>query len=506
MPTPPHNTSAAKRALWEVRQKYSGGEPSRRAIRRTAAPVSPPLPPHKPPAARHAPKGRRFFKRFVLWGLLLILLSGGVFGYKIIAAGNKISATDRSLLGQLTDLLFSQGKQLDGESDDRINIMLLAIGGEGHQGKNLADTIMIASIKPKSGQIALLSIPRDLFVPMPDQEYYSKINAVHAYGESQKAGAGPDTLRKTVEEITGLPIHYYGRIDFTGFKQIIDAVGGVNITIENSFLDYWHKISFSAGTEKMDGERALAYVRARYIEGPEGGDFKRAARQQQVLVALRAKAFSVNTALDFTALSKILDSVSANIRTDLQLWEMKRLYELARQVDQEHIKSQVLTTGPNGVLVGTTEVLDGTPASILKPRTGDWSEIQAIAASIFTSDKSLPTDQPAAEATPAIPEPTPTPAEAATLPTLEIRNGTNVTGLAQKTSDELKSGGYEVLTITNAASRDVAKTTVYILSDSATSGGQDVATLLKADTDSGLPSEEASSKADILIILGSDAQ
>lgn len=513
MKKPPGNSSAEMRVLWEMRQRYKVDAPPLAARRTSRSVVSPPGTPLPSPRQGSAglPRRRRghVVKRLAMGTLLVLLLSGGVFSYKILAAGNKISTTDRSLLGQLTDLLFSQGKQLSGESDGRVNILLLAIGGEGHQGQNLADTIMVASIRPQDGQVALLSIPRDLYVQVPGQEYYAKINAVHAYGESKKTGEGPETLRQKVAEITGLPIHYYGRIDFPGFKRFVDAVGGITVTIDTSFLDYWHKISFSAGTEKMDGERALAYVRARYIEGPEGGDFKRTARQQQVLLALRQKVFSVNTALDFTALSNILDSASDNIRTDLSLWEMKRLYEIARQVDQEHITSHVLATGPTGVLVGTTEVLGGTPASVLKPRAGDYSEIQALATNVFAApvrDAHPDSDSPLPQQPSTTPEPTATPETPAAKPTLEIRNGTVVTGLAKKMRDDLASEGYEVITIGNATSRDVAETVVYILNDDFTSGGQAVAKYLTATTGSGLPSEEASSKADVLIILGTDAR
>ena len=209
--------------------------------------------------------GGRWARRIILGVILVGLIGSGVFGYKIIAAGNKISAAERSVLGQLKDLLFNQGTTLAGETEGRINIMLLAIGGEGHKGQNLADTIMVACIRPATNQVALLSIPRDLYVQVPDEQYYTKINAVHSHGESAKRDQGPALLRETVETVTGLPIHYYGRVDFTAFKEIIDAVGGISITIDTTFFDYWHKIAFSSGTEVMDGERAMAFVRARYI-------------------------------------------------------------------------------------------------------------------------------------------------------------------------------------------------------------------------------------------------
>lgn len=505
-------SSAEKRALWEVRQRYQidqgrtiravprAGSPHRPA---SPPPRLPPRPPRRQPAAAGSSHGSRraWMFRIALGIVLVVVLSGGVFGYKILAASNKISSSERSILGQLKDLLFAQNKGLGGENDGRINLLMIAIGGQGHKGENLADSIMVISIHPTTHAVALLSIPRDLYVQVPGEEYYSKINAVHAYGESKKAGSGPAVIKEKVEEITGLPVHYYGRIDFIAFKEIVDAVGGIDITIENSFYDYWHKIAFSAGTEKMDGERALAYVRARYIEGPEGGDFKRAARQQQVLLALRDKIFSVNTAFDFSAVNSILNSLSDNIRTDMELWELKRFYELARQINHDQVQSVVLSTGPKGVLVGSTEVLGGVPASILKPRTGDYSEIHALAQNIFASPDPSHVSTPVPETTPS---PSPSPSAEASKPTVEVRNGTTITGLAAETATKLEAEGYTVTSIGNAATRSQAKTTVYALADDATSGAQAVAELLEAQADSGLPEGEAESSAQIVVILGAD--
>ncbi len=505
-----------KRVLWEVRNRYkinnnknkrtSSNRQKQSANSHSTTPIAKP--------SRRPISGQ---KRQAHWGrriapiiFLLVIASGGIFGYRILAAGNKISSADSSLIGQLKDLLFNGEEFLNGEQDGRINILLLAIGGEGHKGQNLADTIMVASIRPKTNEVALLSIPRDLYVQVPNEDYYSKINAVHAYGEVQKEGQGPEAMREKVEEITGLPIHYYVRADFVAFKGIVDAVGGVNITIDNSFYDYWHKIDFQAGTEKMNGERALAYVRARYVEGPEGGDFKRAGRQQQILLALREKVFSVNTALDFRAVNAIISELSDNIRTDMQLWEMKRFFELARLIDHSAIHSVVLTTGHNGVLTGGTEVLGGVPASVLRTRTGDYSEIQNIAANIFSEGETLtPSHEPAEEVTKEeIPETTPeeeVPAETS-KPTVEIRNGTNTAGLAAGTQEDLENKGYEVTTIGNAANRSTETTIVYIVNSDATEGAKALAAELNTTTSTNTPEGEATSEAQVLIILGNDAQ
>lgn len=481
---------AAKRALGQLREQYH--------LSPTTPAKTPPLRRPVPHPPRRHPGASRWWPRLFLISLLLLLLGGGIFGYKILSASHKISVTERSLLGQIKDLLFKSKDALAGEHDDRINLLLIAIGGEGHSGEELADTIMVVSFRPSDKQVALLSVPRDLYVQMPGESYYTKINSVHAHGEAKKKNGGPPLLQEKVEEITGLPIHYYGRVDFTAFKHIIDAVGGVDITIANSFVDFWHNISFPAGTEHMNGERALAYVRARYIEGPEGGDFKRAARQQQILLALQQKVFSVQTALDFSALNAILGSIADNVRTDLELWEMKRFYELARGLDQTRVHSIVLTSGAKGVLAGSTEILGGKPAAVLKPRTNDYSEIQTIARDLFTTTAAPTTHL----------EPTPTPELATPAPalaTIEIRNGTTITGLAAKTKELLEAKQYPVATIGNATNQMVDKTTVYALNLNQADATKTLADFLQAKSDSGLPDGEAKSAADILIILGLDA-
>ena len=149
-------------------------------------------------------------------------------------------------------------------------------------------------------------------------------------------------------------------------------------------------------------------------------------------------------------------------------------------------------------------MLGGTPASVLKPRTGNYEEIRALNTNIFASSDATAL---APSASPTEQEPTPTSSpEPVVLPSVEIRNGTNITGLAKETSEELASEGYEIITIGNAASRDIQTTTIYALSDDAVSAAKTLADQLNAQTDSGLPSEEPSSSADLLIILGQDAE
>ena len=487
-----------------MRQRYDIGERKRHT---TALKTPPPAPPRAPIGGfRRVPKKRHphWGMRAALLFIAIIVISGGALGFKVLSASNKISTAERSILAQVKDLLFTSNQVLRGEKEDRINILLMAIGGEGHSGETLADTVMFVSIRPSDHNVALLSIPRDLYVQVPHENYFSKLNAVHAYGEAKKKDGGPEFMVTKVEEITGQKVHYFGRVDFTAFKNMVDAVGGVDIAIPNTFVDYWHKITFPAGTEKMNGERALAFARARYVEGPEGGDFKRTARQQQLLLAIRDKVFSVNTAFDFTRVNSVLNSLSNNIRTDMQLWEMKRFFEIARQISDDKVRSIVLKTGPNGVLVGTTEVLGGQPASVLRTRTGDYGEIQQMAGNMLSGQigHSL-APSPQSASTP-LPSPSSSPASIAKF-SIEIRNGTNTAGLARKTQDALQAKEYDVSAIGNAKNRTTEKTTVYALSTSFTDQAKEVAEVLSAQTDSGLPEGEAATDAQILVILGADA-
>lgn len=425
----------------------------------------PPLSPRRFPPSPSRRRRRRTIVVILALLLAMIVLATG----KLLSVGSSVLSPDRFILGQLTDLLFRRGA-LQGEKDNRVNVLLVAIGGEGHRGENLADTIMLASFRPKENDVAILSIPRDLYVKLPDTDVTTRINAVHAYGEHQKRGQGLPLLRKKISEITGQPVHYVARVDFLAFKRIVDEIGGIEINVNEGFYDYWHRINFPEGTEHMNGDRALAYVRARFIEGSEGGDFKRQARIQQVLLAIRKKMLSAQTAFDLRALAGVLDALRDNVATNFTLAEVKRLIELTRSIPDGNIRSAVLTTGSEGLLAGTTEILSGRPASVLRPRIGleEYREIQAFAADIFAQAGAAP--PPEAAGTPNIPEsPSPTPSDqpssepqgvAQEHPTVELRNGTNVTGLAARVAKTLEQNDFTILAVSNAAIRNRSETIV----------------------------------------------
>ncbi|MDX1765857.1 MAG: LCP family protein, partial [Candidatus Saccharimonadales bacterium] len=265
--------------------------------------------------------------------------------------------------------------QLNGEGDGRVNIMLLGIGGDTHEAGDLADSILVVSIDPTNNEAAMLSIPRDLYVDVPG--YYStRINAAHAIGEDQNhPGGGIALMRETLEEILDIPIHYFVRVDFEGFIQAVDAVGGISINLDEPLYDtnFWWQygiLDLPAGENYLDGEKALYVARSR-LTSPRG-DFDRTERQRKILVAIKEKALSLGTFANPLKISNLISAAGDHVRTNIQVDEMLRLYEIAQEIDFNSVASVGLDNGPESYLA--SQNIGG--ASVLVPRSGDFIEIQ----------------------------------------------------------------------------------------------------------------------------------
>ncbi len=191
-------------------------------------------------------------------------------------------------------------------SEEPLNVLLLGVdrrpsAAEGSSSRS--DTMMLAQVTPGTGRVELLSVPRDLFVEVaPGVE--DRINTAYAYG-------GVEQAKSTMENLTGVPIDSHAIIDFEGFEQIIDAVGGVKVSIRpNEFPEKWH---MGEGPQRLGGRKALFYARYR---GTAGGDLDRIERQQKLLAALRSKMLAWNTVTRMPAMLKIANE---NVDTDLGL-------------------------------------------------------------------------------------------------------------------------------------------------------------------------------------------
>ncbi len=363
-----------------------------------------------------------------------------------------------SIVNPLKHLVESANKKLKGEDRDRINILLLGMGGKNHSGGYLTDTIILASIKPSAKKIALLSIPRDLVVPIEGYGW-QKINHINAYAEVKNKGSGGLAVSQAIGDILGIPIDYYVRLDFAGFIKIIDAIGGVKVYVDNTLDDYHYPIMgreeaepyesrfehlhIDKGWQTMDGDLALKYARSRHALGAEGSDFARARRQQKILEAVKDKVLSFKMLLKPLAIKKSLQALHDHVSTNLKIWEMLRLWEITKGIDKKNIINKVLDNSPNGLLVsGTSE--DG--AYILQPRSGDFTEIQYLVKNIF-SDAPLNTKHKIIT-------------EAVKI---DIKNGTWVNGLASQVALDLEKYGFEVLRVSNCSRRNFSQSVIYDL-------------------------------------------
>ncbi len=189
-------------------------------------------------------KNSRHTKRIIgIAVLVIVVFTGGLFLFKAGSTFGKISFGKGNIINDIVKSLPGTQAKLDGEEDGRINMLLLGMRGEGVDGGGLlADTVIVLSIRlpeeeggtPKA---SLVSIPRDLYVTVPDTGDRQKINAVHYYGEQKGDGMGMEYMKRIVSDITGQPIHYAATIDFAGFEQLVDAIGGIDVTLDAPFLE-----------------------------------------------------------------------------------------------------------------------------------------------------------------------------------------------------------------------------------------------------------------------------
>ncbi|MFA5777335.1 MAG: LCP family protein [Parcubacteria group bacterium] len=338
-----------------------------------------------------------FFKIATFTALILAFVWGGYFVFKIGSTGKKISIDNESSsvmnnVGSLiSSLIPNSRKMLRGEEDGRTNILLLGTAGKGKPGQNLTDTIMMLSIDTKNKKIALLSLPRDFYAKIADTSFYTKINSIYQYGISRKEYANP--IKKTVEEITGSPVHYFIVLDFDGFKKIIDDIGGINISVERDIYDprypgpnySYETFEIKKGLHLMNGETALKYVRERH-DDPEG-DFGRAKRQQQVMQSTKNKVFSLQTFLNPIALNKLLSDLGENIKTDIGMDEIEGFLDLAKKSDTQNITNAVVDAWKKESILKVSHIpAGGVQAFVLVPRVGNYSEIQDLTQNIFDLD------------------------------------------------------------------------------------------------------------------------
>lgn len=336
-------------------------------------------------------KVRRTVTRIVTGMLALIFVTSGVFTWRGYAAAGRV------LSGTTTVAALSSDKVaptlLKGEGDGRVNILLLGMGGPGHDGGDLTDTIIMASVDPVNHSVALLSIPRDLWVKMPAGYFGSsqKINAAYSAGKYEFLGkadqantdpvavqAGLANVDVVVEQVLGTSVDYHVLVNFAAFEQAINTVNGVTVDVKEPLVDAtmaWQNNNNAtlvpSGVQQMDGKKALMYARSRYSTS----DFDRSERQRQLIVALKQKVLSIGTFTNPAKLDGLTEAFGQNVYSDLSAKGALRLYDIMKNVDDSKVQSIDLVTAPHSFV--TTDRV-GT-SSVVRPKLGfdAYSDIQA---------------------------------------------------------------------------------------------------------------------------------
>lgn len=376
--------------------------------------------------------------------------------------------------------------------EERINILVMGLDRRTDEPKGSptrTDTMFVVSVDPYSKTAGVLSIPRDLWVEIPTQQGgYSKerINVAYEYGPIWKyPGGGPGLAKATVEHNFGIEIDHYVVLDFVGFMDLIDAVGGVDVEVEDYIFDPSYCLTancndrdivvFEPGLEHMDGERALAYARVRY----GSNDLRRIERQQAVIMAAVDAALGAELLMPNRAVS-IYNKFRDAVDTDVSVFKVPGLALLAKDIPLENITTVSLSSAVQDAVIGDAQVL-----------VADWDEVEALKRQIFFDGRLR--------------------SEGAFV---EVQNGTSAPGLATSVVNYLAERGLPETDVTISDASDGLyhqETLIYDLA-----GKEYTATKLaewlglpnsriqEVETDMSTP--VSTSSADIVVVLGADTQ
>ena len=433
-------------------------------------------------------------KRTALACALLLLIVGGWLGYKFVYNAHRVFG------GNVLGILHTT--KLKGEDTGRVNILLAGNSADdaGHDGAELTDSIMIMSIDTKNNTAYLLSVPRDLWVNVGDSGY-QKINQAYVTGEDQNFSesgypdGGMGQLEQVIHDNLGIDINYYALIDYTALKDAVNDVGGIDVTIKSSdprglydpsidYATHGPLVKLTNGTHHLNGEQALDLARARGDAygsyGFAGSDFERTQNQRMMLVALKSKVVSAGVISNPAKLSSLSDAIGTNVKTDFKINEVRRLYDLTKNISGNNIQSLSLNSANGKNLLASYTSPSGQSALIPAAGIDDYSDIQAYIAQQSSTN--------------------PVVREGATVVVL---NATNTSGTASKQRTALEAKHINVGAIGDATTTQ-ATTTIIDLSDGKMSATRQLLQQIYGNHFTTTNPYANIYNADFIILVGSD--
>jgi LCP family protein required for cell wall assembly len=339
-------------------------------------------------------KRRHKFKQFLKYSALLlttiVILSGGWIGLKLLRNADRFGG----FFG-----LFSS-HQLNGEAQGRVNILLAGDSADdpGHQGADLTDSIMVVSLDTKNNTGFMFSIPRDLWVDIPGFGY-QKINAAYEDGQGENFSqsgyfnGGMGLLDEVIDQDLGIRCQYYALIDYTAFRDTVNAVGGITITINSpdprGLYDPYANLSLPNGVVTLDGQQTLNLARARG-DGPGAygfpqADFDRTQHQRQMLVAVEKKALSLGVLSNPVKIGDLFDAIGNNVQTNFKTDDAQAIYGIAKKIRLSSVQSLTLNESGSNALIQGYITPSGEDTLIPITGIGNYSAIQAYIAGLISS-------------------------------------------------------------------------------------------------------------------------
>lgn len=438
---------------------------------------------------KEAPK-KRHILRTVLIVFLVLLVAGGAVAYfwgdDII---RKLTG-GRSGMGDLIGAVVTDTYvDLKKDENGRINILAFGTSGwtmedETHDGAMLTDSIMAISIDPEAGDVAMVNLPRDLYLGTTCTST-GKINEVYWCNniDDKDEDGGAKALEEEVSKVLGMDFQYYVHLNWGALVQIVDILGGITVTLDEDINDVgWTEVVISAGVPTtLNGEQALGLARARH--GTVSGDFSRAASQQKILIAIKDRI--LEKGLSITDIIGIMNTVGDNVRTNFSLEEIKSAFHTLTTIDFNNMRSISLLDQGDGTSLVTTSSFDpsglGYEVSFVVPVAGryNYTDIQDFVKNQLSSD-------------PVVRE----------APNVLVLNGTGESGVASAEKSKLTADGFVKINVDDAPEGYWEGVKVYDASGRTPGSLAKIASRYNTEPSTKVPAEVDATGYDIVIIIG----